>query len=105
MYCGLVLEFARSLCRPVFSCPINDTPGTAFRVEETLALSKAGEVDPWRNSFRSWDRQSSQNTAVASQGLLQRKHWLILNSSHLPGSQPVATHTFKGAGDYDRGRG
>ena len=46
------------------------------------------EADPRRYSFRNRDRHSSQNTADASHGLLQRKHWLICNSSHLPGREP-----------------
>ncbi len=53
-----------------------------------LAGSEEREADPRRYSLRSRDRHSSQNTADVSHGLLQRKHWLICNSSHLPGRYP-----------------
>ena len=46
-----------------------------------LSESEERETDPRRNSFRSRDRHSSQNTADVSHGLLQRKHWFIRHSS------------------------
>src|SRR5712692_3035763 len=92
--CGFVPYSARSSSPsgPSGSCATNDTLCADLAVEATLTPpeSEARKADPWRNSFRSKDRHSSQNTADVSQSLLQRKHWLICNSSHLPGR--IAQH-------------
>src|ERR1700676_832709 len=94
---GVALEWVRSSCNSSSSSSVSCTTneGTGTRVptaEATPPESKEREADPWRNSFRSRDRHSSQNTADISQGLLQRKHWLICNSSHLPGRLPNTGH-------------